>query len=536
MLQNWNMQDLLIVPEKKAIVLPVDDPTKYTTLMPHAQTLLYKGRTLVAVPHHVDETKLLRNMGLAVPAPLLSYYQWPGTRAPWDVQKQTAAFLTLNNRAFVLNEIGTGKTFSVLAAFDYLKKAGKVNKLLVTSTLSTLERTWNDEIFQYFPQYETAVLHGSKDKRLKLLNNRDVDIYIINHDGLKIPEVRDHIFSRADIDVIAIDELACFRTGTSDRFKALQFILYGDKHVSPPARRIWGMTGTPIPNQPTDAWAQVRLVNPENVPRYFGKFKDMVMRQVNQFKWVPKDNALDVVEQAMQPAIRFTRDQCVDLPPVVFQSRTVEFTPEQKQLYKDMMATLYAENEAGGISAVNEGVKLSKLLQIACGVAYGDDDKLVDTACDTRIDVIKEIIDDSPGKVIVFAPFRPVIDMVAEKLRVNQLTVEVVDGRTSHDERTRIFRAFQKDDEPRVLVAQPAAMSHGLTLTAASTIVWYGAITSNDIFQQANGRITRAGQKHTQLIVTIEGCEAERRTYTRLKNKQSTQGTLLDLVKEKKWT
>lgn len=82
-----------------------------------------------------------------------------------------------------------------------------------------------------------------------------------------------------------------------------------------------------------------------------------------------------------------------------------------------------------------------------------------------------------------------------------------------------------------MLVAQPAAMSHGLTLTAASTIVWYAPIPSNDIFEQANARITRPGQKHSQLIVMIEGTPIERKYYQRLKDKQKVQGVLLDLIK-----
>jgi superfamily II DNA or RNA helicase len=115
-------------------------------------------------------------------------------------------------------------------------------------------------------------------------------------------------------------------------------------------------------------------------------------------------------------------------------------------------------------------------------------------------------------------------------------TTGAVYGDVTKHERDVIFQGFQKGTNPQVIVAQPASMSHGLTLTAASTIVWAAPITSNDIFEQANGRITRPGQKHSQLIVMIEGSELERRYYKRLKEKQKVQGTFLDLVKKDRET
>ena len=132
----------------------------------------------------------------------------------------------------------------------------------------------------------------------------------------------------------------------------------------------------------------------------------------------------------------------------------------------------------------------------------------------------------------MFVPFVSAVHLVAGYLKDKGFTVECIYGEVSKGERDRIFAAFQRSDNPRVLVAQPASMSHGLTLTAASTIIWYAPITSNDVFVQANGRITRPGQKHGQLIVMLEGTEVERRYYRRLQNKQRVQGTLLDLVQE----
>jgi SNF2 family DNA or RNA helicase len=122
------------------------------------------------------------------------------------------------------------------------------------------------------------------------------------------------------------------------------------------------------------------------------------------------------------------------------------------------------------------------------------------------------------------------VNMVAKELS-KDFTVEIIHGGVKKDERDRIFAAFQKAKDPKVLVAQPAAMSHGLTLTAASTIVWYSCITSNETFEQANGRINRPGQKMNNFIICLEGTPVEKRIYARLRNKQKMQGALLDEVK-----
>lgn len=171
-----------------------------------------------------------------------------------------------------------------------------------------------------------------------------------------------------------------------------------------------------------------------------------------------------------------------------------------------------------------------------CGVAYGDDHEGLEVDAGPRLDVVSEVCADAGTKVIVFVPFVAVVNKVVEHLRSEGFTVECIHGGVSKNERDRIFAAFQHTPEPKVLVAQPAAMSHGLTLTAASTIVWYAPITSNDVFEQANGRITRPSQKHSQLIVMLEGTDIERRYYQRLKDKQKVQGVLLGMVQDSRNT
>jgi SNF2 family DNA or RNA helicase len=174
---------------------------------------------------------------------------------------------------------------------------------------------------------------------------------------------------------------------------------------------------------------------------------------------------------------------------------------------------------------------MSKLLQIVCGVAYSNDGTEISIPSHSRLQAVLEVVEEASSKVLVYVPFVSSVNKVAEFLTSKNISVELVHGGISKHERDRIFKSFQNSKEPRVLVAQPACLSHGLTLTAANTIVWYAPITSNDIAVQAEGRITRPGQKNAQLIVQLEGTPLERKMYQRLKDKQNVQNVLLEMVK-----
>ena len=516
---------MFIHKKKKAVVLKLRHPSRITEVIPTARMA---SKHVVALPHRPDETRVLRNLGFAVPDPMPIHYEYPlanGRFTPFEVQRTTATFLSMNHRAFCLNDMGTGKTNSALWAYDYLKSVKQAKKMLVVCPMSTMERTWGDAVFMTFPHLDAVVLYGSRERRLKLLA-QEADIYIINIDGLSI--IAKELAKRPDIDVVAIDELAMARNAQTERWKILNGICNGSIR-----RRVWGMTGTPTPNSPTDAWAQCRLVTPDNteVPRYFGRFKDSVMRQLTPFKWVARPTANDTVFKCMQPAIRFSLDDCVDLPEQIVIERHAPLTKEQDKAYKEMMAKLATEAAGGQIIAVNEAIKANKLLQISCGVAYGAEHSLVVIPSKPRIDAVKEIIEESDGKIIVFVPLTGALNEIKKELE-KDCTVEVVNGETSKAERDRIFSEFQNQQEPRVLLANAGTMSHGLTLTAATTIVWYAPVHSQETYSQACARVRRPGQTKKTVIVHIEGTQLERTIYKRLAAKQSMQGVLLDMVKE----
>mgnify|MGYP000508756909 CR=1 FL=1 len=517
---------MLVIKDKRALVMKLNDPDRVLSVIPTARKTLFHGTTLVGLPHRLDEVRVLRNLGINAPSPIEYHYKWAGRYQPFDHQKHTASFLTLNNKALVLNEIGTGKTQAALWAADYLMQIGQVKKCLIISPLSTLERVWGDAIFMDFMHRKSVTLHGTAERRRKLLKV-NADFFIINHDGFGI--IFDHI--KDMFDLIIVDEAAVLRNPSTDRFKYINRFMKLN-----PSTRLWLMTGTPTPNDPTDAWSLAKLIESPYCTGTFGAFRDQVMMRVGQWKYLPRPDSANTVRHILQPSVRFTRDECFDLPDTIIQTRKVPLTPEQDKHYKQMWKSLVTEVAVGRlslgqISAANEAVKLMKLVQIACGVAYGDNGQEIEIDASPRVNVVKEIIEEAGGKVIVFVPLTGALNMLERELS-KYFTVAVVNGAVSSGKRNQIFNDFQNASDPRVLIAHPATMAHGLTLTTANTIVWYGPINSNEQYTQANGRIERIGKSKTSLVVHIEATEIEKRAYARLSNKQKLQGILLDMIKE----
>ena len=513
---------MLVVEKAKALALKLNNPNRVLDSIYTAKMLNVHGMDIVIAPHRLDEVKVLRNLGINAPSPILHYYNWPGQFTPFDHQKETAAFLTLNHSGLVLNEIGTGKTQSALWAADYLIKTKNVKKVLILSPLSTLERVWADAIFTGFVHRKFVVLHGTAEKRLKLLRT-EADFYIINHDGFAI--IKDKCQDMFDL--VIVDEAAVLRNPSTQRFKI--FRKWAANNV---ATRLWLMTGTPTPNDPTDAWALAKLVGSPFCTKTYTAFREQVMMKIGQWKFVPRPESVEIVKHILQPAVRYTRDECFDLPETIIQTRQVDLTAEQKKHYNQMLKHFVTEAASEGtITAVNEAVKIQKLVQIACGVAYGDDGQNIQIDCSPRINLVKEVIEEAGEKVILFVPLTGTLHMLEKELS-KHWSVAVVNGEVSSTQRNKIFHDFQHQPDPRVLIAHPGTMAHGLTLTSASTIIWYGPINSNEVYVQANGRIERIGKRNVSNVIHIEATDLEHKMYERLRNKQKLQGLLLDLIQQ----
>jgi len=164
----------------------------------------------IAMPLSVHSNQVCRWLGLpALPLLDLWKYDWPGRYKPFEAQRVTANFLAAHPRAFVLSDMGTGKTLATLWAADFVLACNPGMKALVVAPLSTLQRVWSDAVFQNFMTRRTSVIvHGSKQQRLKALE-QNVDFYIINYDGVGV--IADVLKMRPDIQLVIIDEASAYK-------------------------------------------------------------------------------------------------------------------------------------------------------------------------------------------------------------------------------------------------------------------------------------------------------------------------------------
>lgn len=515
-----------MISKNGALVFGVDRPEIITKLMPTAKHFRHKGIDLIAVKHTLDATKLLRNIGLSAPHPMLhDGYFWPGRYTPMLHQMETTDFLTMYHKAFVLNDMGTGKTAAALWALDYLLQRGQIKRVLIVCPLS-VTKVWQDETFSILPHRGIGTMVGKREKRLDVLDS-GCEICVINFDGLTSLYDSKKRTSPLDgkFDLIIVDEASTYRNANTQRYKAL-------KHINLPETRLWLMTGTPTPNAPTDAWALIRLVAPNRVPSSFKLFQETVMRQSGPYKWIPRSSAQATVRKLMQPAVRFEKADCLDLPPVTYNNRHIQLTPEQQKMFDTMRKRMKHEGEGGEkITAANAAVKIIKLQQICCGVVKDDNEQPIFLPTKPRLDDLQELIEEASGKVIVYVPFLFAMELVQAAVS-KYATCAVVNGSVPNHVRSQIFSDFQNAPNPRVLIAHPAVAAHGLTLTAANTGIWYAPIYSSEQYEQANARMDRKGQTSAVSIYHLGAHAFEWAIYDVLRNKGSMQTALLNLYRQ----
>lgn len=527
---------MIVHTSSQSLLLRARDPNKIKSVIPKWRDIDYEGHN-IAVPHRLDEVRILRNLGANVPPPILYYYDWPRPHGitPFAHQLETAAFCTLYPRCFVLNDPGTAKTAAVLWAADHMMLTKQIRKVIINAPLSTLDLVWKQEIFGYLMHRRAAVLHGSKERRLELLA-RDFDFYIVNHDG--VATIADAVRTRNDIDLIIVDESAEYRNPETDKYEDLTRIIG--------KRRLWMVTGTPCPKYPTDAWSQARLVNKARVPLYLSQWKEQTMMRLTTHKWVPRAESFEMAYQVLQPAIRFKKSECLDLPPVLYEKRHAELTKEQKKAFTTMKNEMVMQGDESTITAVNAADRISKLRQILCGVikntATGQYEEL-DHGPRTKL--LLECIRQAAAKVIVIVPFKGIIkaldrDIMAnvddevernEGLLLGSRYVEVINGDVSKTQRDKIINAFKHTPYPHVLLCHPRVMAHGLNLTEADMTIFYGPIYSNNEDQQVIERFNRPGQTRKMTIIQIGATPLEWGVYQLVNQQKIGQESILSLYR-----
>lgn len=454
---------------------------------------------------------------------ILKDYDWPRPYGfnPFAHQKETAEFLISNRKSFCFNEQGTGKTASVIWAADYLMKVGAIRRVLVVCPLSVMRSAWQEDMFKFAVHRTVAVAYGSAEKRREIVKG-NAEFVIINFDGVKI--VKDQL-AKAGFDLVVVDEASAYKNAQTDRWKAL-------RDVNKTVKGLWMLTGTPAAQSPEDAYGLAKLVNPTGVPMFFGQFRDMVMTKVSEHRWIPKPQSKQIVHRVLQPAIRFEKSQCLDLPPVTHVDRDSPMTPQQMRYYMLMKKQMLIEAAGEEVSSVNAAAKLNKLLQIAGGAVYSDTKEVIEFDVSNRLKVVHEVIEEASHKVLVFVPFTHTLELLKTYLENKHISCEIINGAVSANRRAELVKEFQSKSDPHVLLIQPQAASHGLTLTAADTIVWYAPTTSVETYLQANARIDRPGQKNNMTIVHIIGSPVEAKVYKMLRSNIDNHEKIIDLYRQ----
>lgn len=509
--------------DNRALLFNTRKAEQITALIPKSKILQQNGdMSQILVNWDFDSTQLLRNIGIKdVPSPITAKYAWPGVYQPFDHQRTTAEFLTLHPRCFVFNEAGTGKTSAAAWAADYLMNQGRVKRVLVVCPVSIMDTAWRSDLFKTVMHRTVAIAQGSREKRAAIING-GYEFVIINFDGVKVVTAE---LAAGGFDLIIVDEANAVKSVTTDRWKALASLLK-------PTTRLWMMTGTPASQSPLDAYGLAKLVNPESVPKFLGSFRDKVMLKINQYKWVPRQESKNIVHEILQPAIRFTKAECLDLPDLLYSNREVPLTPQQAKYYnalKQQMMTIAAGEE---ITAVNAASMLNKLLQVSQGAVYTDNKEIVEFDVTNRFNELVEVIEQTDNKVLVFIPYRHTLQMVENSLLKQGYTVQTIHGGVSATTRAEIIKEFQTEDEPRILLLVPQATAHGITLTRADQVVWWGPVASTEIYLQANSRAHRAGQTNHVTVTHLQGSPVEKRMYVMLQNKIDLHQGLVDLYKQ----
>ena len=456
-----------------------------------------------------------------LPSPIERDYKWTGIYTPFDHQKITSEFLTINTKAFCFNEAGTGKTSSVLWAADYLMNENKIKRVLIICPLSIMYSAWQGDIFNTCMHRTSAVCHGPSHKRKKIIEG-EYEFVIINYDGVGV--VKEEI-KNGGFDLIVIDECNAYKSTGTSRWKTL-------KHIIKANTRIWMLTGTPASQSPVDAYGLAKVICPERIPKFKNAWRDKVMYQVSRFRWLPRTTSKDAVFNALQPAIRFAKDECLDLPEVLYQTREIPLTAQAKKYYKDLKNQMLIETAGESVTAVNAAAGLNKLLQISGGAVYTDTKEVIEFDIKPRLNALMEAIEETEHKVIVFVPYRHTITFVSKFLTDNNVSNEVINGDVSATKRASIINEFQTSDQPRVLVVQPQSASHGVTLTRANVVLFWSPVMSVEVYLQCIARMDRVGQKNKMTVVHLQGSDVEKRMYAMLRGKVDQHTALVDLYRE----
>lgn len=436
--------------------------------------------------------------------------------------------------AALFADMGTGKSFMVINNIAMLYDQGRINAALIVAPKGVYRNWIDSEIPKHMPdhvEHRTAIWSptprkAEKEALDKLFEiSEDLKILVMNIEALST-EKGVKFASRYLLchdAFMAIDESTTIKTHTAARSKNAVKVGRQAKY-----RRI--MTGSPVTKSPMDLYQQCEFLSPNclAIPSYYAfqaRYAVTIERSLpsHTFKQVVGYRRLDELKEKIDRfAFRVTKDECLDLPDKLYTKREVELTDAQAQAYNQMKAMALAQIEGGMVSTVNALTQIMRLHQIVCGHVKLDNGQVVELP-NKRIEELLSVVEESDGKMIIWANYRHDIEAIklalAKEYGMN--AVGTYYGDTDDDERKRVLEEFQKPaSEMRFFVGNPKTGGYGLTLTAASIVVYYSNSFDLEVRLQSEDRAHRIGQtKNVTYIDLISPRTVDEKIVQALKDK-----------------
>lgn len=420
-------------------------------------------------------------------------------------------------------DMGLGKTVITLTAINELMyDRFLVSRVLVIAPKRVAEDTWTTEAgkWDHLEHLRISCVLGTAKERLAALQAK-ADIYIINREN--VVWLVEQYRKSWPFDMVVVDELSSFKSNQAKRFKAL-------KQIRPLVERFVGLTGTPSPNGLLDLWPQMYLIDrglrlgktiTGYRQRYFtpGKSNGYVV-----YSYEPKPGADEAIQkQIADICISMKAEDYLQMPELVVNDIPVKISAQERERYRELEREKLMEVDGEQVTALTAATVYNKLLQMANGSVYTDEGAVLEIHR-RKLEALEEILDTANGQpVLVFYNFRHDYDSLVKAFR--RYKPRTLKGQED-------IREWNAGRIP-LLLAQPASMGHGLNLQAGGhIIVWYGLNWSLELYQQANARLYRQGQKQGVVIHRLVAAgTVDEDVIQRLESKDATQESLMEALK-----
>lgn len=426
-------------------------------------------------------------------------------------------------------EMGLGKTVSTLTAINELiYDRFEISKVLVIAPKRVAEDTWTSEAekWDHLQHLTFSKILGTAKQREEALVS-DADIYLINREN--VVWLVDKLGKRWPFDMIVVDELSSFKSNQAKRFKSLRM-------VRPLSTRFVGLTGTPAPNGLMDLWPQVYLMDKgERLGKTITGYRERYFYPGKRngftvFSWEPKEGAQEAIEKKISDiCVSMKAEDYLQMPDRIVNDIHIQLSEEEKRHYDELEKEKVLELDDQEITALSAASVWGKLLQMANGAVY-DDEGNAAVLHERKLDALEDILDAACGHpVLVFYNFKHDYDRLRERF-------QKLKPRTLND--SQDIKDWNSGRIP-LLLAQPASMGHGLNIQAGGhIIVWFGLNPSLELYQQANARLYRQGQKEAVIIHRlITKGTIDEDVIRKLETKDARQDDLMEAVKARiqKW-